>query len=47
MLGPDGRPRGELFRMDGLHLSPEGYAVWTDVVRPPLEADFDLPGRRH
>ncbi|MFP8873203.1 MAG: SGNH/GDSL hydrolase family protein, partial [Myxococcota bacterium] len=42
MIGPDGRPRGELFRMDGLHLSPEGYAVWTDVVRPPLEADFEL-----
>ena len=47
MLGPDGQPRGELFRMDGLHLSPEGYAVWTEVVRPPLEADFELHGRRH
>ena len=39
MLGPDGRPRGELFRMDGLHLSPEGYAVWTEVIRPAITAE--------
>ena len=43
MLGPDGRPRGELFRMDGLHLSPEGYAVWTEVVRPPVLSELSPP----
>ena len=36
MLGPDGRPPSEFFRLDGLHLSPEGYAVWTEVIRPPV-----------
>jgi lysophospholipase L1-like esterase len=29
MLGPDGRPRSELYADDGLHLSPAGYRVWT------------------
>ncbi len=36
MLGEDGRPRPELFVEDGLHLSPEGYAVWADLLRPHL-----------
>ena len=39
MLGPDGRPRSELFRLDGLHLSPEGYAVWAEVIRPAITAE--------
>lgn len=38
MLGPDGKPRPELFVKDGLHLSPEGYALWTAVVKPVLVA---------
>ncbi|MEX0715338.1 MAG: SGNH/GDSL hydrolase family protein [Planctomycetaceae bacterium] len=36
MLGDDGRPRKELFVADGLHLSEEGYAVWTKLVAPHL-----------
>jgi lysophospholipase L1-like esterase len=32
MLGPDGRPRIELYAEDGLHLSSAGYRVWTEVV---------------
>lgn len=36
MLGPDGRPRPELFREDGLHMTPPGYAIWTEVVKPLL-----------
>jgi lysophospholipase L1-like esterase len=35
-LGVDGRPRAELFRQDQLHLSPEGYSIWTAKVRPFL-----------
>ncbi len=37
MLGSDGKPRRELFRLDGLHLSAEGYKVWADLVRPHLQ----------
>jgi lysophospholipase L1-like esterase len=32
MLGPNGRPRPELYAEDGLHLSPAGYRLWTDQV---------------
>jgi lysophospholipase L1-like esterase len=36
MLGWDERPRPELFVSDGLHLSEEGYRMWTMLVRPFL-----------
>jgi len=32
MLGDDGQPRQQLFVKDGLHLSAEGYAIWTELV---------------
>ncbi len=31
-------PNSDLFRLDGLHLSEQGYSVWTQVIRPILEA---------
>ena len=37
MLGPDGKPRPEHFIADGQHMTPEGYKVWTDLVRPLLK----------
>lgn len=37
MLGPDGKPRPELFQRDGLHLNDEGYKLWTSLVRPQLK----------
>ncbi|MCP4246456.1 MAG: hypothetical protein GY778_05355 [bacterium] len=36
MMGADGRPRPELFAADGLHLSPQGYELWTSRLRPLL-----------
>ena len=36
MLGDDGRPRPEIFLEDGVHLSDEGYRIWTSVLRPIL-----------
>jgi lysophospholipase L1-like esterase len=36
MLARDGTPRKELFAPDGLHLNAEGYALWTEIVRPYL-----------
>lgn len=32
MLGGDGEPRPELFREDGLHLSEEGYRLWSEEL---------------
>lgn len=40
LLGPDGRPRDDVFLFDGLHLNETGYAAWTAVVRPRLLADL-------
>ena len=36
VLGKDGKPRGDLFREDGVHLTPEGYKLYTAVLRPHL-----------
>ena len=36
MLDASGRPRPELLREDGLHLSPAGYAIWTGRLQPLL-----------
>ena len=34
MLGWDEKPRPELYVEDGLHLTSQGYAVWTALLRP-------------
>lgn len=36
MLGADGKPRPDLFREDGLHMSPAGYAIWVAALKPVL-----------
>jgi lysophospholipase L1-like esterase len=36
ILGPDGKPRPELFLMDGLHLNAEGYKRLSELVKPYL-----------
>ena len=36
MLGWDEKPRKELFLSDGLHLSPQGYQLWSILLRPLL-----------
>jgi len=36
MLGWDEKPRRELYVEDGLHLWPQGYQLWTAVLRPYL-----------
>ena len=36
MLGEDGRPRADIFVSDQLHLNDEGYAIWTEIIRPFL-----------
>lgn len=37
MLGPDGKPREELFVKDRLHFNEEGYKILIASVRPHLE----------
>ena len=41
MLGPDGKPRPDIFKKDGLHLNAEGYKVWTQAVMPYLAPHLD------
>ncbi|MGE0607958.1 MAG: amidohydrolase family protein [Pirellulales bacterium] len=41
MLGDDGQPRPDLYAEDRLHLSPAGYALWTEHLRPLLDAARD------
>jgi hypothetical protein len=45
MLATGEPPARRLFVLDGLHLSAEGYALWTSVVRPRLLADLTGAGR--
>ncbi len=37
MLNEKGTPRAELLREDGLHLTDEGYAIWSDMVMQALQ----------
>jgi len=36
MLGPDGKPKPDIFVEDQLHMNAAGYAIWTEVIRPYL-----------
>lgn len=36
MVDANGRPRPELFRPDGLHMLPPGYALWIAALKPVL-----------
>lgn len=36
MLGPDGKPRPELYRPDKLHMTRAGYEIWTKILTPML-----------
>jgi len=37
MIGKDGTPKPEFFVEDGLHLTPEGYKAWTQMLKPHLQ----------
>jgi lysophospholipase L1-like esterase len=38
LLTPEGNPRPDIFRNDGLHLNAEGYAAWTSLLKPQILA---------
>lgn len=39
MLDAAGQPK-DIFIADGLHMTPEGYRLWTEVVRPVVEREM-------
>ncbi len=36
-LGPEGKPKPELFVKDGIHNTEEGYRLWTQLIAPHLK----------
>ena len=40
-LTKEGLPRTELFVADQLHLNPQGYALWSSIIRKEIEARLD------
>lgn len=38
MLDSHGRPRRELYADDGVHLSAQGYALWSAILKPVLQS---------
>jgi lysophospholipase L1-like esterase len=40
MMGPDGKPRKDLFIEDGLHLNRKGYDLWNSLIHPYLVKDW-------
>ena len=40
LLGENGQPDPENYRLDKLHLSDEGYAIWTEIIRTRLMRDL-------
>ncbi|WP_409460924.1 SGNH/GDSL hydrolase family protein [Stenotrophomonas maltophilia] len=39
MLGTDGQPDAKLFREDMLHMTPAGYAIWTQALAPKVNCN--------
>jgi lysophospholipase L1-like esterase len=37
MLGPDGKPKPDIFVEDRLHMNAKGYAIWREAVLPYLK----------
>jgi lysophospholipase L1-like esterase len=40
MLGPDGQPLPDIYVADKLHLNAQGYRLWTEIIRPRVEAEM-------
>lgn len=43
LLGANGEPDPDNYRLDGLHLSERGYAIWTRIIRARLLEDLVRP----
>jgi len=40
MLMPNGKANPEYFLSDSLHMTPQGYSVWAEALRPHLKGRF-------
>ena len=40
MLGPDGQPLPDIYVADKLHMNAKGYRLWTEIIRPLVEAEM-------
>lgn len=41
ILGADGKPRRDLYRIDRLHPNRKGYILWTAFIKPVLLAELE------
>lgn len=41
MLDEKNRVMQDIFIKDNLHMNPNGYAIWTEIIRPILEEHYD------
>jgi lysophospholipase L1-like esterase len=37
MLGPDGRPKPDIYVADRLHMNAKGYTIWQSIIAPYLD----------
>jgi lysophospholipase L1-like esterase len=44
LMGDSGEPNPDNYVIDGLHLSEQGYRIWTELIKPPLLLELGLPG---
>jgi lysophospholipase L1-like esterase len=40
LLGSDGLPQRQFYQDDAIHLNAQGYALWREIIRDRLLADF-------
>ncbi len=46
MIGDRAKPPRRLYRFDGLHMTQDGYQIWTEALRPVLDEVFGDPAIR-
>lgn len=40
LLGAEGKPDRSLYKFDGIHPNAQGYAKWTETIKPQLKEDL-------
>jgi lysophospholipase L1-like esterase len=41
MLGSNGRPLNHIYLSDSLHMNPEGYTIWTNILKPEVARRYE------